>query len=95
MLEIPEKEFLNLRRLPACISLEQAAWLLGISVKAAAHLVSIGLLRVLGHPRNNAPKALSSEYVLALSHDEKWLARASDSFRRYNFDRNHQTQSAE
>ena len=89
MLEISESEFLCLRRVPACISLEQAAWQLGISTKSASHLVNLGLLQVLGHPATNAPKWLSSEYVMSLCRDQKWLAKAQDAVRKYNFQRNH------
>jgi hypothetical protein len=92
VLEIGESEFLNLRRLPACCTLQQAAWLLGISLKAAAYLVSIGLLKVLGHPAPNAPKSLSAEYVLSLSRDPHWLGKAHDAIRKYNYTRNHQSQ---
>jgi hypothetical protein len=87
---IKEESFLNLRRLPACVSMEQAAWLLGMSSKAVTHLVSIGILRVLGHPVQNAPKFFSSHYILEIAADEKWLAKAQDAVRKYNFHRNHQ-----
>jgi hypothetical protein len=90
MLEISESEFLSLRRLPACVSLEQAAWMLGISIKSASYLVNLGLLQVLGHPAKNAPKWLSSEYLMSLCRDQRWLAKAQDAVRKYNFKRNHE-----
>ena len=53
----PEKErFLNLKSLPARLTTEHAAWILGFAAHEIPILVAKGLLRPLGHPAHNGQK---------------------------------------
>jgi hypothetical protein len=65
-------------RLPGRIEASAAAALLGFQPSHIPVLVASRLLRPLGSPPSNAPKYFAREYILELSNNQRWLARASD-----------------
>lgn len=69
--------FLNLRRLPARLTAEEAGWLLGFAPEEIAILTSKGLLTPLGKPVQNARKWHASATILALANDQLWLNKAT------------------
>lgn len=74
----PEQiELLNLRVLPARLTVEQAAYYLGFQPHDIPILISRGLLRPLGSPPPNAPKYFALAELERLRTDVKWLARAT------------------
>lgn len=64
--------------LPGRLSCEQTAWILGFEAHEIPILISVGLLRPLGHPPVNGGKFFDLDEVERLRHDAKWKARASD-----------------
>ena len=69
---------LNLPILPARLTVEQAAGLLGFQPHDLPILVGAGLLRPLGRPSPNSIKYFATVELEALRQDIKWLARATD-----------------
>jgi hypothetical protein len=76
-------EFLNLRNLPARLSAEEAAWLLGFSPHDLPVLVSTGLLKPLGQPVPNAVKYFATVTVFELKQDVQWQFRATKAIMQY------------
>jgi len=72
------KEFLSLRTLPARMLAEEAAWFLGFTAHDIPILVSVGLLKPLGHPPASGVKFFAAAKLQELRNDVTWLARASD-----------------
>ena len=62
-------QFLNLRRLPARLTLAQTAVRLGISEHDMACLIKTRLLLPLGNPESNAPKFFAARQVEEMAHD--------------------------
>jgi hypothetical protein len=77
------ERFLNLVNLPARVTAEQAAGLLGFSPHEIPILTARGLLKPLGHPAPNAPKFFLTEAMKELRRDEKWMGKASDAISEY------------
>ena len=73
-----KERFLNLRTYPARLTAEQTAWYLGFAPHDIPVLVSKGLLRSLGHPRQNTVKFFALAVLQDLRSDSKWLSRATD-----------------
>ena len=65
-------QFLNLRRLPARLSVQQAAWVLGVRPHSIQILVSYRLLKPIGKPARNETKLFGTAYVLRLAEDYGW-----------------------
>ena len=85
----PEREkFLNLKNAPARLSAEETAWYLGFSPHDIPILVSNGLLKPLGHPRDNAVRFFAFVTLQELRTDPKWLARATDTMIEHWRDKN-------
>ena len=79
-----EKErFLNLKSLPARLTAENAAWLLGFAAHEVPILVAKGLLRPPGHPAHNGQKYFLAATLEELRRDEKWFSKASDAIVEY------------
>lgn len=78
-----QREFLNLEKAPARLSVEQTAWRLGFQMHDVPVLVAAGLLHTLGHPAANAPKYFAGSEVESLHNDRKWLARATDAIQNH------------
>jgi hypothetical protein len=64
--------FLNLRRLPARLSVQQAAWVVGVRPHSIQILVSYRLLKPIGTPARNEAKFFATAYVLRLAEDNGW-----------------------
>jgi hypothetical protein len=75
--------------LSARLTVEQVAHILHTTPEGVYVLTRRRLLRVLGRPPANGTKYYSRDYILRLSHDEGWLARASDTLVAYKWDKNH------
>lgn len=73
-----DEQFLNLKTLPARVRVEEAALLLGFSIREMPILAAAGLLKPLGHPPITGVKYYAVKMIEELRRDEKWLARASD-----------------
>ena len=80
----PEIErFLNLRNLPARVTVEQAAGILGIGPHEMPILMARGLLKPLGHPAPNGQKFFLSAILQDSRRDEKWWGKACDAITDY------------
>ena len=74
--------------LPARLTCEQAAALMGMQPEHITILVRHGLLKPLGNPPENGHKYFAAAIMLELSEDVKWLTKASDCLVRHNYQRN-------
>ena|ERR1700683_4997334 len=74
---------LRLPRLPARVDYHGAAVLLNFEVLAIKALVEIGILKPLGNPQGHEHKYFSSQMLLRLADDEKWLHEATRSLKKY------------
>jgi hypothetical protein len=75
----PEQhQLLTLSVLPARLSAEQAAQLLGFQAHELTVLIAVGLLRPLGRPAANAPKFFATVELEGVRRDAKWLSKATD-----------------
>ena len=75
----PEKrEFLSLTTQPARLNLAEAAWFLGFTEQDVSSLISVKLLKPLGHPPPSGSKYFALTDLQALRADTTWLAKASD-----------------
>lgn len=72
------KSLLSLPRLPARLTAEQTAALLGFTSEAIGLLVAARMLKPLGRERRGVPIILASEEVLRLGADRQWLSKATD-----------------
>lgn len=70
-------EFLNLKIVPARLTAEQAAWLIGCQAHNIPALVAAKQLKPLGHAPPNAVKYFSTTEVQGLCQDRNWLARVT------------------
>ena len=78
----PERrEILSLVALPGRLTSAEAAWRLGFEPDHIPVLVSLGLLKPLGHPVGSSVKYFASVEIEALRQDPKWLAKATDALR--------------
>lgn len=75
------KEILSLPTLPGRLTPAEAAWRLGFEPDHIPILVSLGLLKPLGHPAASTVKYFASVEIEGLKNDPKWLARATDALR--------------
>src|SRR5947207_10792831 len=69
------KEILSLPVLPGRLTPAEAAWRLGFEPDHITVLVSLGLLKPLGHPAASTIKYFASVEIEALRNDPKWLAK--------------------
>lgn len=69
--------------LPACLTVEEVARLLGFARHAIPVLVRAGLLQAVGNARRNTVKFYHRDAVLARCSDERWLAQAVDAIREH------------
>lgn len=75
--------FLNLRRLPASLDVDQTAVLLGVHRDGIRLLIEEGLLDPLGNPPPNGVKMFLSSDVVERANDRKWMNRAHKTVREY------------
>ena len=78
-----QSQFMMLRRLPARLTAQQAAWVLGFQVQQIPILVSVKLLHPLGDPAQSAQKILSRSEVERVASDLKWLDKSSQKVAEY------------
>lgn len=78
-MNLDQKDFLSLGpgAWPARLTVQQAAWILGLEPHHFAPLVRAKLLTPLGKPEASAPKYYSLPVVLRLRTDPHWLERVS------------------
>jgi hypothetical protein len=74
----PRLHLLNCFRLPARLSAEEAAYMLGFQEHDIPVLVKAKLLKPLGSPAQAAPKWFAAAEIEVLSRDPKFLAKATD-----------------
>ena len=72
-----EQDLLQCRRLPARLTLDQVALLLGIHPDGIDHLVDIGLLETLGGASRGVQRLFAAIYIEQLGQDVKWLGKAT------------------
>ena len=70
-------EFLNLKTIPARLTSDQAAWLIGCQPHNIPPLVAAKQLKPLGNAPANAVKYFCTADVLELCQDRNWLARVT------------------
>jgi hypothetical protein len=76
-IDVPPKELLHCRRLPARLTVAQVALLLGFLEQEIPVLVKAKLLKYLGRPAPNAHKYFCAAEIEALSKDRAFLDQAS------------------
>ncbi len=81
----PDHRFslLNLRRLPARLTVLEAAVILGLQENDIPILVRAGLLKPLGNPAPNAHKYFAACQMEQLSADPDWLSKVTTRLSRY------------
>ena len=67
--------------LPACITVEAVARLLGFARHSIPVLVKAGLLPTLGRARHNTVKYFHCDEVIARGRDPQWLEQAVETLR--------------
>jgi hypothetical protein len=72
-----ELDLFNCRRLPARITVEQVATLLGFQVYEILILVRQGKIKCVNHQSRNSRKYFFSHYVLRLAEDGDFVEKAS------------------
>jgi len=72
------RDVLNLRRLPARLTVQQTAALLNCGEHDVPVLISNGMLKPLGHPPANAVKYFAPTDVLELAGDSERMAQICD-----------------
>ncbi len=73
----PRHEILNLLRLPARLTAEQAAARLGMEPHDIPVLIRLGMLKPLGNPKANSPKRFAAFDIEIHANDSGWLSRAT------------------
>jgi hypothetical protein len=76
-------EILNLKRLPARLTVPETAALLGFADHDLPVLMAARLLKPLGNPAANAPKYFAAAEVERLAGDTKWLGAATTAISKY------------
>ena len=89
-----QQQLLTLSMLPARLSAEQAAQLLGFQAHELTILIAAGLLRPLGRPAANAPKFFAIVELEEVRRDTKWLSKATDAVQHRWRKKNHTQPSA-
>jgi len=82
------RDVLNLRRLPARLTVAQTAALLNCGEHDIPVLVNRGLLKPLGHPPPNAVKYFAPTDVLELAGDSKRMGQICDALHEHWRDKN-------
>jgi hypothetical protein len=81
-------EILMLLRLPARLTAEVVAVLLGFHPDAINYLADIGFLKTLGESAPGSCRMFSSSYIEGLRADIKWLDKATNKVRQHTRERN-------
>lgn len=80
--------FLNLRRLPARLNVEQTAARIGFEPEHIPVLIRGGLLKPIGNPAKNGPKLFASAEIEKKCQDSDWVEKAQRCLTRYYAERN-------
>lgn len=80
-----QRDFLALgpERWPARLSVQQAAWILGLEPHHFGPLASARLVTPLGKAAQSAPKYFPTVEILKLRSDSRWLNKASETLSRH------------
>jgi hypothetical protein len=79
-----QQQFLSLVGLvPARLTVEQAAWMLGCQAHDVPILVSNRLLKPLGNPPPNGIKFFATADILELIKDRSWLAKITNTINQH------------
>lgn len=81
-------------QLPARLSVEHVAKMLNTTTEGVYVLTLLHLLKPLGKPPRNGTKYYARDYILRLTRNEAWLARASDALVKYKWQKNHGPKSS-
>ena len=82
------QELFQCRRLPARLTVEQAAAMLGFHPDGILYLVEIGLIDALGGAPCGVQRLFAAVYIEQLGQDVKWLAKATVKIRQLHQQRN-------
>ena len=77
-MDLELNQFRSLVGLPARLTADQAAAVLGFPRHDITVLMAKGLLRPLGRPVQNSTKYFATAELIELRSDVKWLGRATD-----------------
>jgi hypothetical protein len=83
-----QTNFLQLRRLPARLTVDQTAVLLGFHADGIDCLVDIGLMETLGGVSPGVQRMFARVYIEQLGINVKWLAKATVKIRQFHQQRN-------
>jgi len=72
-----QTELLRWKMLPARLTPEKVAEILGFSPQEISVLMGVGLLKPLGKPAPNAHKYFCASEILELSYNREWLDKAT------------------
>jgi hypothetical protein len=78
-----QRDFLQLPRIPAVISLQECAWLTGFSEEEVSILIAARILSPLSNPRLNEKRTFASVAVEKFARDLSELTRARTAIRAY------------
>jgi hypothetical protein len=90
----PVSALLNTRPLPARLTSEQAAEILGFKVHDIPLLIRAGILKPLGGGPRNSVKYFHADEVEGLARDRRWLDRATRAISRRSKTRSISTSTA-
>jgi hypothetical protein len=79
----PQNERVGWEPLPARLTPEKVAEMLGFSSYEVTVLLRLGLLKPLGKPAPNAHKYFCAAEILQLSQDREWLDKATRSISKH------------
>jgi hypothetical protein len=85
---VNEQDLFYCRRLPARLTVNQVAVMLGFHSDGIDHLVDIGLIDVLGGAPRGVQRMFAVVYIEQLGRDVKWLAKATTKIRQFHQQRN-------
>ena len=79
-----QQKFLSLAgNLPARLTVEQVAWVLGAQAHDIPTLVSARLLKPLGNPPPNGIKYFAASEIVELMQDRSWLAKMTNTINQH------------
>ena len=90
-----EIDLFNCRRLPARLTIEQVALLLGFQVYEILILVRQGKIKCVNHQSRNSRKYFHGQYILTLSEDGDFVEKASRLVAKVVRDNNRQANKSE
>lgn len=61
---------------PAVVDLQDTAFILNLHEDAVLYLTKVGHLLALGNPPPSSQRYFSTQYILALAKDDKWLHKS-------------------